>query len=288
MAHEEKIIKTSQSHPLRADIVIRNDQAGFIGITFCPGKQGPGRTNTLWRRDLKVDFQQLKEHGVTTLVCTMREDELRSQGVADFELRCRETEIKLVSFPLDEAESFAVDTVDNLVVDLASRFYSGEGIVVFSNHGWGRAGVLVACLLLKLNPKLTADEAIQQVRNRRSIYCIIQRAHVEFVRKFAEFVQKSVPAPSVEETDEDILRKAESRWSSDTPKNFMIGLDGSDASHVAFRAVMSLFHGDRDTLFLVQIQSPGAELKPIHFEVQYCHERNVCAIIDTIQCDFVI
>ena len=44
MASEAQFVrKTSQSHPLRADIAVRGHGSGWLAITFIPGKKGPGR-----------------------------------------------------------------------------------------------------------------------------------------------------------------------------------------------------------------------------------------------------
>ena len=48
------LIRTSHTHPLKIAEVRANENFGFIGITFCPGKYDRYAVTGIWERDLCV------------------------------------------------------------------------------------------------------------------------------------------------------------------------------------------------------------------------------------------
>ena len=84
----------------------------------------------------------------------------------------------------------------NALVAVASGVLSEGGrIAVHCHAGFGRTGVLIACVLLHRHPGLTGDEAIALVRARRR-KCIQNKRQVNFVRGFAAARQvDGTPSP---------------------------------------------------------------------------------------------
>jgi ADP-ribosyl-[dinitrogen reductase] hydrolase len=55
--------RTSQTHPLRIDVVNVPGAAGIIGLTLCPGKCYPSSYSGRWERDLSADLLAIRDWG---------------------------------------------------------------------------------------------------------------------------------------------------------------------------------------------------------------------------------
>jgi len=68
---------------------------------------------------------------------------LQQARAEDLPKKARQAGLNYIEFPIPEDGALpGIDTMDLFVTDLADRVERGERIVVFSNHGWGRAGVI--------------------------------------------------------------------------------------------------------------------------------------------------
>lgn len=161
-------MRTSQSHPIRVDWLIRDDDAhpwnlrdwnlrdsqaparGRLGLTFLPGKRCPGRSAT-WRRDLGADLDHLRAMGVTDIVCLVPEDELRRCAVPNYQAEVLRRQMGWTSGPFADAgvPSDLPATV-RFAADLADRINGGARVVVHCRGGLGRAGLVGACTLLAI------------------------------------------------------------------------------------------------------------------------------------------
>jgi len=86
--------RTSQSSPLRIDGIVVNVSGGEIGMTLCPGKQGPSVYDAPWGRSLDVDIRAIKEWGAVSLVTLMELQELSILGVPELGDSARQAGLK--------------------------------------------------------------------------------------------------------------------------------------------------------------------------------------------------
>lgn len=161
-------IKTSLTHPLRVDWLQVRDYTGRIGMTFCPGKRGPGLYGGRWERDLTQDLQALKAAGTTALITLLEPHEFPLLGVPDFReaveaesLEWHWREIRDSGIPDERFES----AWPALAARLHHLLANGHHVVVHCRGGLGRTGMAVARFMVEEG--YAAEEATRLVRAAR-------------------------------------------------------------------------------------------------------------------------
>lgn len=162
------IVFTSTTHPLRIDPLPVGTQGGTLGITLCPGKHGPSLHGGVWKRDLKLDLDEIKRWG-PQLVLTLIEDHefealqvtglgeaVKARGIDWYHLPIKDTQVPDARF-----ESAWVSAGPGIRECLAD----GGRAVVHCKGGLGRAGTVAARILVETGTP--PAEAILQVRDAR-------------------------------------------------------------------------------------------------------------------------
>ena len=78
------MVKTSDSHPIQIGAVTVPIVGAKIGMTFCPGKKGPGLYSGNWDRNLQKDLSAIIEWGAAALVTLVEEHEFSELHVPEF------------------------------------------------------------------------------------------------------------------------------------------------------------------------------------------------------------
>ena len=160
-------VKTSQSHPLRID-VIELDSGGMIGMTFCPGKKQKNALSGEWDRDLDTDLQVIVDWGATAIISLIEEHEFVELDVTELPMKIKKAGIEWHHLPIKDrgipTESFEEEwnSFGKRVHDI---LHSGEKIVIHCMGGLGRTGLVAARLLVELGE--TTDNSINRVRLAR-------------------------------------------------------------------------------------------------------------------------
>lgn len=151
---------------------------GSLAISFCPGK----RIGAL-RRDAKADLQCLKrKHQIDMVVCLLNEAELRSLGLREYGKRVEEEGMTYHVFPvIDMCAPDDPDQARRLVETIAQQFLLGRNILVHCRAGIGRAGMVCACVLLRLGIKENPASAIEHVRLVRHSKAVQTTRQEQFV-----------------------------------------------------------------------------------------------------------
>ena len=76
-----KNLRTSTTDPIQ--IPTLPAASGRIGISFCPGKQGPALAGFTWKRDLATDLDAVRGWGAAAVVSLIEKHEMGLLGVAD-------------------------------------------------------------------------------------------------------------------------------------------------------------------------------------------------------------
>lgn len=181
---------TSADDPIRVDWII--DEAGrSFGVTFCPGKNAPGVSGVMWKRDLERDLRVLEHVGVDVLAPLIPEAEMRVLGVPNLleEIRFAFMDAEWFPFPdggiPDDMTAFAA-FIDRLI----ARLDEGERVVCFCRGGLGRAGTTAACVLLREGRFQTAAAAIAEVRRKRSPRAVETLGQERFVGAYAAYLKR--------------------------------------------------------------------------------------------------
>ena len=68
-----KITRNSENDPLRIAELIVPGMPGLIGMTICPGKNGPSIHGGLWNRDFKTDMHFIRRIWRADVMVTLLE-----------------------------------------------------------------------------------------------------------------------------------------------------------------------------------------------------------------------
>lgn len=176
---------TSEKSPLRVDFLPAGAAGvpGRIGLTFAPGKKGPGMEG-VWNRDLAADLERLRTTYDTGLLVSLCEPhELVRFGIPDLHARARALEIEVLPFPMPDGgtpESPAALRPSVLAAIEAAA--SGRTVVIHCRGGLGRTGLFAACLLCARG--VAPEQAMSIVRDARP-GAIENGAQEAFVRAFS-------------------------------------------------------------------------------------------------------
>lgn len=158
--------RTSLSHPLQ--IATLPIEAGAIGVTLCPGKQGDSVFGAPWARDLSLDLDAIQSWGASAIVTLVERHELVSLGVPNLGPRVRERGMKWFHLPIVDltppGPGFE-EAWPDVALTLRQRVTGGDRVLVHCRGGLGRAGTVAGCLLVEFG--VAAPEAIRRVRRAR-------------------------------------------------------------------------------------------------------------------------
>lgn len=178
------MIKTSTSHPLQiASCPTRN--GGAIGLSLCPGKWQRDALSGEWQRDLESDISVIAAWGADVVVTLIEMSEMRDLRVTEMRDVFTRAGMRWLHHPLPDGTAPTTYWVDQWMHDRASihsLLAEGGRVFVHCKGGLGRAGLLAAILLV--DDGKSADDAIAEVRRRRSAGAIETREQEDFVRSW--------------------------------------------------------------------------------------------------------
>lgn len=158
-------VRTSQSHPLRVDVLQAPWGPGLIGMTICPGKKGESVYGAAWDRDLATDLEAIKAWGAECVVTLMEDFEFPMLGIPDFPAVMAVQPFEWLHLEIRDADvpDGRFETAWPLAREkLLAVLERGGRVLVHCRGGLGRTGLVVARLLVEQG--LPPDEAIRQTR----------------------------------------------------------------------------------------------------------------------------
>ncbi len=174
--------RTSESSPIRIDLVHPGGGQGRIGITFCPGKTDPARVPEAWARDLDTDLDAIQRWGATAVVSLITDEEIDRLSVRHLPEGVRDRHMEWWHAPIPDGMPPGADFEEAWTAAgeaIRDRLRLGFDVLVHCKGGLGRAGTIAARLLVELGAG--PDDAIRRVRDARSLSAIetrSQEAHV--------------------------------------------------------------------------------------------------------------
>ena len=196
-AHKALPTRTSASHPITVswlDVERGESASGCLGLCYCPGKNVV-REGVRWSRDLQADLQRLLTvHRIQCVVCLLSDAELRALGVGrDYAAHVRAAGLELIQLPI--IEMFAPEDMSDavgVIEEVCARLERGHRCVLHCRGGVGRAGMLGACLLMRMGICGSVKEAIQLVRRRRCKRAVESSSQERFISEYARLSSLSV------------------------------------------------------------------------------------------------
>ena len=177
------IPKTSKSHPLRIDHVDTGGGRGRIGITLCPGKTHPDAMTGAWERDLDADLDVIRDWGAAAVLTLITDEEIARLKVGGLERKVLDRGMEWWHLPIPDGHPPGPDFEEVWTVAgeaLRDRLRQGFHVLVHCKGGLGRAGTVVARLLVELGAR--PDDAIRRVRSARGGDAIENRAQEAYVK----------------------------------------------------------------------------------------------------------
>lgn len=164
---KSSLVRTSQTHPLQI-AELRSAAPGLIGITLCPGKTQDDAATGVWRRDLDLDLDVIRDWNAALIISLIEDHEFEALGVSKLGQEIAKRHIDWLHLPItdgaspsDEFEARWVDAVEGV----KQRLQLGFNVLVHCKGGLGRAGTIAARLLIDLGTH--PEHAIEQVRSHR-------------------------------------------------------------------------------------------------------------------------
>jgi len=160
--------RTSLTDPLRIAELPAGAAGGVIGVTLCPGKRGDSLFGREWARDLEADLDAVQHWGARLMLTLIEQDEMTLLGVPHLGERAASRGIDWRHLPIvdtmapGEAFEQGWPTAGRTAFDTVAQ---GGRVLVHCRGGLGRAGTVVACLLIEFGS--SPLQAIRQVRAAR-------------------------------------------------------------------------------------------------------------------------
>jgi protein-tyrosine phosphatase len=200
---------TSDTHPIRVDVVPTPGLPGRLGLTFAPGKNAPSETDRVrWLRDMDDDLGVLRaRYGSDVLVALLRPYEYAMLGVPRLVDRAERVGMTVHRFEIADRSVPAADQADafdQLVGSVCDDLRAGRTVTVFCRGGLGRSGLVAACVLVRLGEK--PARAVARVRSARP-GAIETREQERYVEGYAERigVGREAERSSVEERRRELV-----------------------------------------------------------------------------------
>lgn len=161
-------VRTSVTHPLRIGQAPAGDAGGLVGVTLCPGKQGPSNSGFVWRRDLRLDLDTIAAWGPAAIVTLIEDHEFEMLGVHDLGRQVKARGIEWHHLPIVDVEVPDARFEAGWLASgpkLLNILRQGGRVLVHCRGGLGRAGTVAARLLVELG--VPARHAVARVRAAR-------------------------------------------------------------------------------------------------------------------------
>jgi ADP-ribosyl-[dinitrogen reductase] hydrolase len=161
-------IRTSDTHPIRIDVVQPLGGWGYIGMSFCPGKvQDNARTGS-WCRNLEKDVARIREWGASTVVSLIELPEFAELNVATLPCEVEKQGMSWMHLPIRDMHPPCgkfMSQWDKYGEELVTQLAAGKNIFIHCKGGLGRTGTIAACLLIESGMKhMTAIDSIRKAR----------------------------------------------------------------------------------------------------------------------------
>lgn len=161
-------MKTSRTDPLLIAQVGVAEGVGHLGITLCPGKKDHWADTGATERNLELDLDVIRDFGAAMVITLVERHELEALQVPRLGDEVVRRHMQWLHLPIADVTppgpNFEIAWQEH-GEGIRARLRDGFNILVHCKGGLGRAGTVVARLLVELG--VSPNQAIEQVRNAR-------------------------------------------------------------------------------------------------------------------------
>ncbi|XP_075700276.1 cyclin-dependent kinase inhibitor 3 isoform X2 [Rhinoderma darwinii] len=163
--------------------------AHILGISALPGCKFKNI-----RRNLLQNVEEIKRHEIQDvfIFCTMWE--LSFYRVPTLIQEYHKQGFVVHHYPFLDGGVPELDTCQKILGDLQTCMDNSRKALIHCYGGLGRSGLIAACLLLRLDDKITPEEAINLVRGARGPAAVQTIKQYNFVNEFRENVSRCHPS----------------------------------------------------------------------------------------------
>ena len=179
-----------KSKKFKTTAVYCNDKGEpMIVLSQCPGKNFKVKGKQKFERNLSEDLALLKDSGVKVIVNLLNLYELRTIGVSLIEYRkvCEKIGIELIEYPIIEM-SVPIDPIEqidkNMLDGLTDSVKAGKKVLIHCRGGVGRAGLMAALLLFRLEKYKDYDSCLTYLRKTRHNNCVESMKQRDYMRQY--------------------------------------------------------------------------------------------------------
>eukprot|EP00088_Acartia_fossae_P052980 TRINITY_DN6008_c0_g1_i1.p1 TRINITY_DN6008_c0_g1~~TRINITY_DN6008_c0_g1_i1.p1 ORF type:complete len:218 (+),score=30.25 TRINITY_DN6008_c0_g1_i1:48-701(+) len=136
------------------------------------------------RRNLTQDLEVIAEAGITDVFVLMKTYEFRKYKVPNLLQEYEKHGIEVHHCAVEDGSLPPEQEIMELISELRSVVECNGKILIHCYGGYGRTGVLAACFLLSLDPRMAPETAISHVRAVRGARAIQTVRQWNFVQDF--------------------------------------------------------------------------------------------------------
>jgi ADP-ribosyl-[dinitrogen reductase] hydrolase len=178
-------IRTSDTDPIRIDVVTIPSTGGQIGLTFCPGKKQMHALTGNWDRNLEQDMQRIADWKPDAMLTLIEPQEFVELDVKQLPEVARRMGLEWHHLPIPDM-GVPDAAFERGWLDVGKKLHQylcyGGRVIVHCKGGLGRAGTIAAKLLVECG--FDPENAISQVRLARK-HAIETGNQEEYVRALA-------------------------------------------------------------------------------------------------------
>jgi Predicted protein-tyrosine phosphatase len=132
------------------------------------------------------EIKELKEKGITSIVCLVEEHELTFKNIKEYEESLNKYGIELKHYPIKDFSAPTLEYLVKIIKYLKDKIKENKRVLVHCYGGLGRTGTILAAFLVYYK-RIKAEEAISYVRKIRpgSIENYWQE---EIIKRFEEYL----------------------------------------------------------------------------------------------------
>ncbi|XP_053290164.1 cyclin-dependent kinase inhibitor 3 [Pleuronectes platessa] len=157
------------------------ESSQFLGICALPGCKYKEN-----RRSLQRDVEELKNQGVQDVFVFCTRGELNKYRVPSLLDVYRQRGLTVHHTPFLDGDAPELQQCCQILAELQVGLESNRRTVIHCYGGLGRSGLIAACLLLQLSPTMTANKAIEILREHRGGGAIQTVKQYNFLHEFRE------------------------------------------------------------------------------------------------------
>lgn len=152
------------------------DSVGLSGLPGCKFKEN-------WR-DVKRDLQCIKLEDISEVFVLCTPGELSLYRVPTLLDEYEKQEIIVHHYPVPDGTAPSIDQVMNILYGIGAATQQGKRVLIHCFGGFGRTGVVAACLLLNLDDTVTPEHALRKVQQLRGTRAIQTVKQYNFIHEF--------------------------------------------------------------------------------------------------------